>query len=123
MLGPLLFLVYVNDIVNALDGVTPRLFADDTNLFLYSKNLNLLEIESNKAIANIAEWMTANKLSVNIGKTCYQFFNPHPKLPSTNLSLKLNGIEIERNHIVKYLGIYIDEDLKWSKHIKFVYEV
>jgi hypothetical protein len=42
VLGPLLFLIYVNDIVNALDGVTPRLFADDTNLFLHNKNLNIL---------------------------------------------------------------------------------
>lgn len=121
VLGPLLFLLYVNDISNACDA-TPRLFADDTNVFIFDKNIMALEEKCNVIVHQISNWMIANKLSLNGDKTCYQLFGPHPRDKLMDISIKVNNIALKRNATVKYLGILIDEDLSWQKHIRHVYE-
>jgi len=75
VLGPLLFLLYINDIYNAITNAKVKLFADDTNLFLYDKNLDSLFCTANECFQCLHNWFVANKLSVNVAKTCYSIFD------------------------------------------------
>ena len=75
ILGPLLFLLYVNDLYKASKVLTPIMFADDTNLFYAHKNLNLLYHTVNSELQKINEWFKANKLSLNLKKTTYSLFH------------------------------------------------
>ena len=80
ILGPLLFLVYINDIVNVLNVSTLvdfLMFADDTNLFVSSLSLETLSIIANTVLAMLAKWFRQNKLSLNVNKTNYILFQNH----------------------------------------------
>jgi hypothetical protein len=124
VLGPILFNIYVNDLVNASSSARIRLFADDTNIFMFSKNLDELCDNCNKVLEDVSDWMLANKLSINVDKTNYALFTPSGKWQDVNnvnkINLLLNGNHIAKATSVKYLGIFIDEDLKWTEHIKHV---
>ena len=69
ILGPLLFLIYSNDLPNSLRGAVPRMFADDTNLTLSAKTLTELKLALTPELNNLSRWLKANKLSLNIAKT------------------------------------------------------
>src|SRR5207248_2822434 len=71
VLGPLLFLIYVNDIYNAITEHDLKLFADDTNLFLVEKSFEKLEFKANVCLDKLQVWFLANRLTLNIEKTCY----------------------------------------------------
>ena len=75
ILGPLLFLLYVNDLKNASRLLDPIIFADDTNLFLTHKNINHLFSTVNDELKHINQWFISNKLSLNVKKTKYSFFH------------------------------------------------
>ena len=75
VLGPLLFLIYVNDISNVLGDDILKLFADDTNLFIRGKSIAELETKANMYLDKMHLWFLANKLSLNIDKTCYTIFS------------------------------------------------
>ena len=76
ILGPLLFILYVNDFRNCLGFSTNVSFADDTNIFIIGKNIQSVYSKTNFELKNIDEWMTANKLTVNSAKTKYLLFTP-----------------------------------------------
>ena len=76
ILGPLLFLLYVNDLCNASNALKPMMFAVDTNLFISANNIKELFRIMNKELKSIQNWFNANKLSLNAGKTKYSFFHP-----------------------------------------------
>jgi len=71
VLGPLLFLIYINDIGNSISGIPIKLFADDTNLFIFSESIDVLKIDAEDKIKLLNSWFVANKLSLSLGKTCY----------------------------------------------------
>ena len=79
VLGPLLFLLYVNDIHSSSDKFDFFLFADDTNLLYQEKNLKSLETTVNKELEKVHEWLTANKLNLNIKKSTFVIFHPYQK--------------------------------------------
>ena len=79
VLGPLLFLIYVNDIYNASNKLEFFLFVDDTNLLYANKNLKSLETVMNDELLKIVDWLTASKLSLNVKKTNYIIFDPYQK--------------------------------------------
>ena len=74
ILGPLLFLIYVNDLANASEIVFSILFADDTNMFLSGKDPNLLVKIMNQEMENVVDWLKLNKLSLNLKKTHFILF-------------------------------------------------
>jgi len=119
VLGPLLFLLYINDIGSIPDMETkPKIFADDTNIFNHSSNLSDLNIVCQKSIEKISDWVFANRLSINYDKTHYMLFCPamyHTTTPS--LQLSINNFVIEKVTSTKYLGVLIDENLDWKLHI------
>ena len=120
ILGPLFFLVYINDLPNCLKQTTPQMFADDTSLTAYGKSIEEIELGLNENLEKIRLWLQANKLSLNVAKTEYMLIGSRQRL--TKLPLEPNvciGSEpIQRVRDTKILGVYIDECLTWSKHIE-----
>jgi len=115
-------LIYVKDLTNAPPSSKITLFAHDMNMFLFGKDLYKLCAECNKVLENVCDWLLANKLSINVEKTDYTIFTPSRRLlEDTIVHLFINDIEISKSNFVKYLGVFIDKDLKWSEHIQYVY--
>ena len=110
VLGPLLFLIYVNDIQSVSGNIKIKLFADDTNLFLHGTNLNELESTANKTLNELYYWFSANKLTINVDKTCYTMFGTKGE-DTKSFSLKIRDTVIENVRCSKYLGIMIDNQL------------
>ena len=118
ILGPLLFIIYINDICNVSKIMNMILFADDTNLFLSNENLDELCTDLNNELAKIDRWFKVNKLSLNVSKTNYMVFTNRRK--NVKCPLKINGTEIEKVTISKFLGVYIVEKLSWKAHLEKV---
>ncbi|XP_065662956.1 uncharacterized protein LOC136085565 [Hydra vulgaris] len=119
ILGPLLFLIYINDLYRASNLMT-IMFADNTNLFLSNKNINHLFHDMNIELKKNSDWFKSNKLSLNIEKTKYILFHPVSKkhiLPCKMPVLILDNIPIKRITYTNFLGIIIDENLSWKYHI------
>ena len=117
ILGPLLFLIYINDIVNSSTVLAFVLFADDTNIVLSHTNLNELIDTLNAELRKVSSWFKCNKLSLNISKTNFM----HYQTTHTNIELPCNII-IDTMHLVKkdnvkFLGITIDKHLTWNQHV------
>ena len=120
VLGPLLFLIYINDIINCSTLGKFILFADDTNIFISGKTLPEAYSKANKLLEELNNYMTTNLLHINLSKCCHIIFKPKTNLvdqPYPYLDLKINGTSIKRVTHTKFLGVTIDEDLSWNQHI------
>ena len=111
ILGPLLFLIYINDFTQSSDFFSMRLFADDTSLTASAKNIDELLFEINKELPNIYDWLCANKLTLNLRKTKYLIFQPCQKVDYNLFPLSIARQCLEEVSKMKYLGIYIDSHL------------
>ena len=120
VLGPLLFLIYINDLPNATNLSETVLFADDTSIFYSHSNITHLIATLNNELNNINIWMKANKLSVNIEKTNYIVFKSRQKKINDNFALFYDTKLLKQKHDVNFLGVYIDENLYWKPHIYHV---
>ena len=123
ILGPLLFLIYVNDLSYSSGLLEAIMFADDTNLFFSHKDIKELFRIVNIELDKICTWLQANKLSLNEGKTKYTLF--HKPKDKDNSPLKLpilnvNGKEIQRTDCIRFLGVLFDENLTWNNHIHLI---
>jgi hypothetical protein len=118
ILGPLLFLVYINDISNSTNGNILS-FADDTTVFMSDDDPVQLFCRANACINDLFDWFCANKLSLNTRKTNYMLIQPsNKKYDFSNLNLSVNGNTLPRETSCKFLGIYIDESLSWKKTLE-----
>ena len=116
VLGPLLFLVYINDLHTVIKSKIFH-FADDTNLLNTNNSPLKLQKHINADLKILYNWLLANKISLNCDKTEIIFFHkPGGKLP--DIKIKMNGKRIYPSNCIKYLGIYIDETLNGSYHCK-----
>ena len=123
ILGPLLFLLYVNDISNAISDpcIKTFLFADDTNVFVEGTKFEDIKAKSESAITQLASWFVDNRLSLSIEKTHFSIFHKaRQKIPKELDKLQFNGQEILRVNSVKYLGILLDDTLLWTEQIQSV---
>jgi hypothetical protein len=118
VLGPILFLIYVNDISKSIGELGLRLFADDTNVFISGKSIDDIVAQSEAKLKELNLWFQANQLTLNVDKTMFTLFTN--KKNKTCKAPKLNNIEIQRVPAVKYLGVYLDESLSWRHHIDYV---
>ena len=118
-LGPLLFLIYINDFRLCLSKTSCGHFADDTFIIYNSKNPKTLETVMNHELKLMTKWLRLNKLSLNASKTELIFFHSQRhKLDYDNITIKLNRrIKLKPVDFVKYLGMLIDKYLSWDFHI------
>ena len=122
ILGPLLFLVYVNDLPSSSKILNSIMFADDTNLFYEHKNIIKLFATVNEELMNINGWFMANKFSLNVGKTKYSLFHKPSRvddLPIKLPKLSINNQKVKRASYTKFLGFFLDENLSWKEHLKY----
>ena len=118
VLGPLLFILYINDICRVSNVLNLILFADDTNLFRTGSDLSILCNEMSTEMNKLYTWFNVNKLSLNIAKTNYMIFSN--KKPISNVSVRINNVEIDRVNCTKFLGVLIDNRLTWKEQISKV---
>ena len=120
ILGPILFLIYINDIVHVSTLLFPILFADDSNVFYAGKDpndmINIMNIELEKLLI----WLKVNKLSLNVKKTHFMFFCPPQKKAEFSNSLTIDGETINRVNETKFLGVMVDDKLSWASHINYI---
>ena len=119
VLGPLLFLVYINDLPNLSTRHQTILFADDTTLSFRGKNLPDLVQFCNTELKEFSKWAVANRLSISIEKTSYNLVSNLTNDLST-IDIKLNNCSIAHKSDVTFLGVILDEKLKYKDHINFI---
>ena len=124
-LGPLLFLIYINDLPSAVQSSTVSKYADDTSLCLKSKDISQLNEAINVDLEHLDSWLKGNKLSLNVAKTQSMLIATKPKHRTLNnaaekLNLEIRGRELDVVKKTKYLGIQVDNSLDWKEHIKAV---
>ena len=122
ILGPLLFLIYINDLPGSLEFSSARMFADDTTLTVSGESVLDAEVAINHDLANIKKWLAANKLSLNLVKTEYLLIGSRHNINNLFHVAKVHvgDIPIKRVKETKALGVYIDEFLSWNKHIEVI---
>ena len=121
ILGPTLFLLYVNDLPSASDFET-RLFADDTVLIMNDVCLSSFESKVNSEMKKVEKWLWNNKLTLNLSKTTFMTVSPINKKLGwpIGFEVKFSGYSLTKSQQTKYLGIFVDENLKWDAHIKYI---
>ena len=115
ILGPLLFIVYINDFHRSSDILSFILFADDSNVFFAHKNPYTLVQIINLELQKLTQWIRANKLSLNLQKTKYMIFsNTIEALPA---DIILDDSPLECVSQITFLGITVDNKLSWKPHV------
>ena len=117
ILGPLLFLIYINDMNQAIKNSTTFHFADDTYLKFSSSCENTIRKKMNEDLEKLFTWLCANRLSLNVAKTEFIVFKPPRKSLTRRLTLKLNNTKLFESKKLKYLGLIVDDRLSWKFHI------
>ena len=121
ILGPLLFLIYINDIQNCVSCSDLRLFADDTAIFFHGSNPDQIIANTNSEMKNVIEWYQANKLKLSLGKSNFVLYHGIKKNPRRDISeIRIGNDAIPRSTCTKYIGLTIDEKLTWENHINEV---
>ena len=113
-LGPLLFILYINDMSNPLSSLEVVHFADDSTLHLSMNKNENIGPRVNEELAIINTWLISNKLFLNIDKTKYMIFSIKEKPP--DLTLVIGNSQIKRTRVQKFLGIFIDDRLTFGEH-------
>lgn len=118
-LGPLLFLIYINDLPNCLRRSSASMFADDTNLTTNGSSISDVQANLNEDLEHVHQWLLANKLTLNKKKTEYMIVGSRQRLNNINNdpNIELGEAKIKRVSETKTLGVIVDEQLKWKSHI------
>ena len=111
-IGPLLFLLYINDISQCSKLFDIHLFADDSNIFYAHKSLLDLECLINAELKLVDSWLCANKLFLNIGKSSFVIFHPSQKKLPFSVQLTIGNKTIKEEKSIQYLGVILDSNLK-----------
>lgn len=119
ILGPLLFLFYINDLPN-VSKLSPILFADDTTLSITNVNYSVLIEQTNGELRKVFSWMVANRLSVNVSKTFAILFTKRATDVDRNVNVYFKGEVVNILSRGKFLGVHIDGDLRFNHHINHV---
>jgi len=124
-LGPLLFLLYINDIPNCSDKLSFRIFADDTNIFESSSNAVELQSLINQELSKVKEWCDLNKLSIKLTKTNYMIIKSPERKTNIIWDVKLTNNDgsaygLEKRTYIKYLGVLIDDTLSWKHQVSYL---
>ena len=115
-LGPLIFLIFVNDLHLHLHDSEGIQFADDTTLVFVHRNLNYLQFCIQQELLVLQDWFNSNKLTLNIGRSSYLLYH-NKKSRLSPVRVELNGIKITRVSYAKLLGTWSDDQLTWDTHV------
>ena len=118
ILGPILFILYINDLPNVSQKLKFILFADDTNVFYSGSSPRDINETMKSELGKMSTWFKVNKLSLNVTKTNYMIFKNKQNIDSFNI--KIDGMEVARIKSAKFLGVLVDENLCWTDHINDV---
>ena len=118
VLGPVLFLFYINDLSCVSNELSTVLFADDTTLYASGKNFSDLSQIINSEFVKIKNWTYANRLSLNLEKTIVMSFSMNKNLPNPTIYFENNSFTVTNQ--TKFLGLIIDDQLKFSSHLQLV---
>ena len=120
VLGPLFFLLYVNDMPAACKRLQLILFADDTSVFAEGKDPSRLVSLINQELEELSRWFRCNRLTLNLKKTEFLYFHGTRPKNSLKQDILIGGEKIRRVEGARFLGVWVDENLKWSAHINKV---
>lgn len=115
-LGPLLFIIFCNDLHLHLTYLSCIQFADDTTLYCSERNIRLLESNFMHDLTSVSDWFRVNKLTLNAGKSVCMLLQPKGEPPKT-LQIELDGVIITNSNYTKFLGLWIDDKLDWQIHL------
>ena len=118
ILCPALFIVYINDMCNVSMLMKSIVFADDTNFFYSGDNLSQVCETVSTELDKLHSWFQVNKLSLTIGKTNFMIFGN--KQCEDNHVVSINGMNIKRVYVTKFLGVHIYSHLNWGEHINHI---
>ena len=119
VLGPLLFILYVNDFSRASDLLFSILFADDTSVFIDGTSYDEIIETLNQELLKVNIWLMANKLTINTEKTHYMVFH-RSRIKCTKLNVVIQDRIIDTTKNVKFLGVLLNDKLTWTDHIMYV---
>ena len=120
ILGPLLFLLYINDLCNVSKKLFSLLFADDSNMFLSGKDPDDLIRTMNEEMVKVIDWLQINRLSLNLNKTHFILFRRKRVRISLSTDLIINNVKIDMIERTKFLGVIIDQNLSFQSHINYI---
>lgn len=125
VLGPILFILYLNDIVtyikNSIARVEIQMFADDTLIYVTGNDTDVIIETLNEALEHICKWLTKNNLTLNTEKSKVMLLsNQFSTINNSNRHVEINQQKIQRVTEFKYLGVIIDQHLKFSSHANYV---
>ena len=122
ILGPLLFLVYINDVENIFCDVKFQLYADDTVVYCSGENISEVKLKMQSNIDKFVNWCNINKLTINTKKTKSMIFGSRPIIKSSNkdTDISINNEVLQNVPTYKYLGINLDQTLSYNYHLKNV---
>uniref|UniRef100_A0A3B3B509 Reverse transcriptase domain-containing protein n=1 Tax=Oryzias melastigma TaxID=30732 RepID=A0A3B3B509_ORYME len=115
VLGPKLFILFINDLCSVSQAMKMVLFADDTNIFCSGENLNELLNLATKEMKKIKAWFDCNNLAFNLDKTKIMVFGNNK---NELIQFEINGVKVEVVHENRFLGVIIDDKMSWKPHIK-----
>ena len=114
ILGPLLFIIYINDLPNIQKLSQFVIYADDANIFITGATMDEIETKFNELAQFLVDWVSANGLLLNVKKTNYMIF---ANITTRDFDAKIKNIPIEHSKVSRFLGVLIDSNLTWRHHI------
>ena len=122
ILGPLLFILYINDLSNVSPLLTPIMYADDSSFFLQGTNIDNIITGINTETENILTWLEVNRLSLNTKKSKWVLFDCAKNRGQVrhDWQIKIRGEIINQVENIKFLGIILDERLSWKEHVRYI---
>jgi hypothetical protein len=120
VLGPLLFLIFINDLPRVIQNAEVALLADDTSILITESNTLLLNEKFQNVRKQLENWFYENRLIINTEKSKVIFFRRSRSIPGFRTCFCINNKEVVRSVDVTFLGIFITEDLSWTTHTQYV---
>ena len=123
ILGPVLFALYINDLPSCVDVCKVMMYADDTVIFFSAPLISEIELQLNLELINLSEWLSTNKLILNLKKTEFMVFGTHQRLCRQDIDgahITLGGESVKHCDAFKYLGVVLDNSLSFNLHIDYV---
>ena len=122
ILGPLIFLIYMNDIPNSSNLLNFLMYADDTTLYCSLEDIDNINKEQilNSVLKSVHLWLSANKLTLHVNKSKFMLFSKHKNTQLPKLNLQINNSNIQSTSEFNFLGLRINTKLNWNTHVNVI---